>query len=105
MECNSRFIAEFRNANVIAVDGRSDLATAVKASPLYWKSNIIPIVEWVTPDSINSIMDLGEEQFGKVDIFSRQVDIFPGQVDIFSGQVDIFSGRVEMLVFSLCYNY
>ena len=74
MECNSRFIAEFRNANVIAVDGRSDLATAVKASPLYWKSNIIPIVEWVTPDSINSIMDLGEEQFGKVDIFSIDLD-------------------------------
>lgn len=74
MECNSRFIAEFRNANVIAVDGRDDLTTAVKASPLYWKSNIIPIVEWVTPDNINRIMDIGEEQFGKVDIFSIDLD-------------------------------
>lgn len=74
MECNSRFIAEFRNANVIAVDGRDDLTTAVKASPLYWKSNIIPIVEWVTPNNINRIMDIGEEQFGKVDIFSMDLD-------------------------------
>ena len=74
MECNSRFIAEFRNANVIAVDGRDDLTTAVKASPLYWKSNIIPIVEWVTPNNINRIMDIGEEQFGKVDIFSVDLD-------------------------------
>ena len=74
MECNSRFIAEFRNANVIAVDGRDDLTTAVKASPLYWKSNIIPIVEWVTPNNINRIMAIGEEQFGKVDIFSMDLD-------------------------------
>ena len=74
MECNSRFIAEFRNANVIAVDGRDDLTTAVKESSLYWKSNIIPIVEWVTPDNINRIMDIGEKQFGKVDIFSIDLD-------------------------------
>ncbi len=74
MECNSRFIAEFRNANVIAVDGRDDLAKAVKSSPLYWKSNLIPIVEWITPDSVNRIMDLGEEKFGKIDIFSLDLD-------------------------------
>lgn len=74
MECNSRFIAEFRNANVIAVDGRYDLAKAIKSSPLYWKSNLIPIVEWVTPESVNRIMDLGEEKFGKIDIFSLDLD-------------------------------
>lgn len=74
MECNSRFISEFRNANVIAVDGRDDLVKVVKSSPLYWKSNLIPIVEWITPDNINSIMDLGKEKFGKIDIFSLDLD-------------------------------
>ena len=74
MECNSRFIAEFRNANVIAVDGRYDLAKSVKSSPLYWKSNLIPIVKWITPNNINRIMNLGEEKFGKIDIFSLDLD-------------------------------
>lgn len=74
VECNSRFIAEFRNANVMAVDVRQDLDKAVKSSLLYWKSNLIPLVEWITPDNVNRIMNLGEEKFGKIDIFSLDLD-------------------------------
>jgi hypothetical protein len=74
IECNSRFIAEFRNANVIAVDGRSDLTKVVETSPLYWKSTLIPIVKWVTPDNINRIIELGEKKIGKINIFSIDLD-------------------------------
>ncbi len=73
-ECNSRFLAESRNANVIAVDSRSDLVEKVKSSSIFWKSQIIPIVDWVTPDNINSIILSGEEKFGKIDIFSFDLD-------------------------------
>ena len=73
-ECNSRFIAEFRNANVIAVDARDDLAKVIESSNLYWKTNLVPIVEWVTPDNINDIMQLGKAKFGRTDIFSLDLD-------------------------------
>jgi len=74
IECNSRFLAESRNANIIAVDGRNDLTDNVKSSSVFWKSQIIPLVDWVTPDKINSIILLGEEKFGKIDIFSIDLD-------------------------------
>jgi hypothetical protein len=74
IECNSRFLAESRNANIIAVDGRNDLKENVKTSSIFWKSQIIPLVDWVTPDKINSIILLGEEKFGKIDIFSIDLD-------------------------------
>jgi hypothetical protein len=74
IECNSRFLAESRNANIIAVDGRNDLKENVENSSVFWKSQIIPLVDWVTPDKINSIILLGEEKFGKIDIFSIDLD-------------------------------
>jgi hypothetical protein len=74
IECNSRFLAESRNANIIAVDGRNDLKENVETSSVFWKSQIIPLVDWVTPDKINSIILLGEEKFGKIDIFSIDLD-------------------------------
>ena len=39
LECNSRFIAEFRNASVVAVDARADLLNAPLHS-LKWKNHI-----------------------------------------------------------------
>lgn len=74
IECNSRFLAESRNANIIAVDGRNDLTDTVKTSSVFWKSCIIPLVDWVTPSKINSIIQLGENRFGKIDIFSIDLD-------------------------------
>jgi hypothetical protein len=61
-------------ANIIAVDGRNDLKENVETSSVFWKSQIIPLVDWVTPDKINSIILLGEEKFGKIDIFSIDLD-------------------------------
>ena len=74
IECNSRFLAESRNANIIAVDGRNDLTDTVKTSSVFWKSCIIPLVDWVTPSKINSIIQLGENRFGKINIFSIDLD-------------------------------
>ena len=74
IECNSRFLAESRNANIIAVDGRNDLIDTVNTSSVFWKSFIIPLVDWVTPSKINSIIQLGENRFGKIDIFSIDLD-------------------------------
>ena len=74
IECNSRFLAESRNANIIAVDGRNDLIDTVNTSSVFWKSFIIPLVDWVTPSKINSIIQLGESRFGKIDIFSIDLD-------------------------------
>ena len=73
LECNSRFIAEFRNASVVAVDARADLLNAPLHS-LKWKNNIELVNEWITPDNINSIIELAERNMNSVDIFSLDLD-------------------------------
>lgn len=73
LECNSRFIAEFRNASVVAVDARADLLSAPLHS-LKWKNHIELVHEWITPDNINSIIELAEQKMNSVDIFSLDLD-------------------------------
>ena len=74
IECNSRFLAEFRGANVLLVDTRKDLTITAMNSSIYWKSQIIPHVEWVTPNNINDIIAIGKKEFGKIDILSIDLD-------------------------------
>lgn len=73
LECNSRFIAEFRNASVVAVDARDDLLNAPLHS-LKWKNHIELVNEWITPDNINSIIEFAEQNMNSVDIFSLDLD-------------------------------
>lgn len=73
LECNSRFIAEFRNASVVAVDARADLLNAPLHS-LKWKNHIELVNEWITPDNINSIIEFAEQNINSVDIFSLDLD-------------------------------
>ena len=73
LECNSRFIAEFRNASVVAVDARADLLNAPLHS-LKWKNHIELVNEWITPDNINSIIEFAEQNMNSVDIFSLDLD-------------------------------
>lgn len=73
LECNSRFIAEFRNASVVAVDARADLLSAPLHS-LKWKNHIELVHEWITPDNINNIIELAEQKMNSVDIFSLDLD-------------------------------
>jgi hypothetical protein len=73
LECNSRFIAEFRNASVVAVDARADLLSAPLHS-LKWKNHIELVHEWITPDNVNSIIELAKQKMNSVDIFSLDLD-------------------------------
>ena len=73
-ECNSRFLAENRNANVFAVDGREDLISSVEGSPLYWKSHVVGFQTWVTPENINEIITNAKNAIGQPDIFSLDLD-------------------------------
>jgi hypothetical protein len=73
-ECNSRFLAENRNANVFAVDGREDLISSIESSPLHWKSHIVGLQTWVTPENINEIIGKAQKAIGQPDIFSLDLD-------------------------------
>lgn len=73
-ECNSRFLAENRNASVYAVDGRDDLVTSVAANSLKWKNHIFAQQIWVSPDNINQIISNAEDAIGPIDIFSLDLD-------------------------------
>ena len=73
-ECNSRFLAENRNASVFAVDGRQDLISSVESSSLRWKNHIFAHETWVSPRNINEIISNAEKAIGKIDIFSLDLD-------------------------------
>jgi len=73
-ECNSRFLAENRNASVFAVDVNVELLTSIKDNSLYWKNHIFAHEVWVSPENINQIMELARESIGTVDIFSLDLD-------------------------------
>jgi hypothetical protein len=73
-ECNSRFLAENRNANVFAVDSREDLISSIEDNPLYWKSHVVGFHTWVTPENINEIIENAKNAIGQPDIFSLDLD-------------------------------
>ena len=73
-ECNSRFMAENLNASVVAVDGRSDLLSNIDASEIKWKSHILGIETWVTPNNINELISQGRAFMGGIDVFSLDLD-------------------------------
>jgi hypothetical protein len=73
-ECNSRFQAEFRNASVYAVDLRSDLEANCKTLDVFWRSIIIPVNDYITPNNINSHIKSAKSLLGGLDIFSLDVD-------------------------------
>jgi hypothetical protein len=73
-ECNSRFLAEYRNAAVLAVDGRSDLVPTVRSLPIGWRTTVLPVQTWITPDNANSLVEQARAAFGGVDIVSLDID-------------------------------
>ena len=74
LECNSRFLAEYLNASVVAVDGRADLNASINCMDLKWKTHIKGIETWVTPGNINELILQSNEFLGGIDIFSLDVD-------------------------------
>jgi hypothetical protein len=73
-ECNSRFLAENRNASVFAVDGRDDLIPSVERNPMRWRNHIFAYQTWVTPNNINEIIMKSRESIGTLDVFSIDLD-------------------------------
>jgi hypothetical protein len=73
-ECNSRFLAENRNASVFAVDGRRDLITTLERDALTWKSHVFALQVWVTPENINEIFYDAMISMNGVDILSLDLD-------------------------------
>jgi hypothetical protein len=73
-ECNSRYLAEHRCANVLAVDAQRDLESTAKKLLVFTRTNIQILNTWVTTENINEIIDLGKSNFGSVDILSIDLD-------------------------------
>lgn len=65
---------EFRHASVVAVDARSDLVTFVQGLPTFWRTSIWPINEWITPESVLTLMAKANELMGGVDLISLDID-------------------------------
>jgi hypothetical protein len=74
LECNSRFLAEYLNASVVAIDSRTDLIASINGMDLKWKTHIKGVETWVTPDNINNLVSQSNEFLGRIDIFSLDVD-------------------------------
>ena len=73
-ECNSRFLAEARNAGVFLVDSRSDLISEINKLDLLWKNNLFAFEALVTPSNANSIANLARKELGSIDILSLDID-------------------------------
>ncbi len=73
-ECNSRFTAEFRNASVYMVDSNKNLVNYVKTLDLFWKNNLFPIEDFITPESAKEHMISARKLMGGIDIFSIDLD-------------------------------
>ena len=73
-ECNSRYLAEHRCANVLAVDAQKNLEITAKNLLIFTRTNIQILNTWVTTKNINEIIELGKSNFGSVDILSIDLD-------------------------------
>lgn len=73
-ECNSRFSAEYRNANLFLVDSRKDLVASVQANPLFWKSIVEVRNDWITPSSAEYLVSEAIEVMGRIDCLSLDID-------------------------------
>jgi hypothetical protein len=73
-ECNSRFLAEYRNANVLAVDGRPDLRSTVNKLIVGWRTTVECVEAWITPDNADGMLTQARDAFGGVDIVSLDID-------------------------------
>jgi hypothetical protein len=73
-ECNTRFLAEYRSASVMAVDGRDDLIESVDGLAVKWRTTILARQEWITPTTAPEILRDARAAFGGVDVVSLDID-------------------------------
>jgi hypothetical protein len=73
-ECNTRFLAEYRSAAVMAVDARDDLTAKVARLPVNWRTTILVRQSWITPDTAPQLLKEAQAAFGGVDLVSLDID-------------------------------
>lgn len=73
-ECNTRFLANYLNANVVAVDILESLRTNHLNQDLKWKTHFTPLVHWITPDQAKLDLEFAQRLLGGVDIVSLDLD-------------------------------
>jgi hypothetical protein len=73
-ECNSRFLARYRNASVVLVDARKDLLDSVSNTDLKWQTSIYGITDWITPNNVNQLARHAKELIGEIDVVSLDLD-------------------------------
>lgn len=73
-ECNSRFLAKYRNASVVLVDARKDLLDSVSNTDLKWQTSIYGITDWITPNNVNQLARHAKELIGEMDVVSLDLD-------------------------------
>lgn len=73
-ECNTRFLAEYRAAQVLAVDGRPDLDASVRRLPIAWRTTVLTRQTWITPESAPGLLQEARTAFGGVDVLSLDID-------------------------------
>jgi hypothetical protein len=73
-ECNTRFLAHYRNSNLYLVDYSPGARLVIDSLDLKWKSKIEFEQCFVTPRNINEILDRAKKLLGTVDCLSLDVD-------------------------------
>ena len=73
-ECNSRFLAEYRNSNLYLIDSNDDARSVIDNLDLRWKSTLEFECTLVTSENINSILERARGKIGCIDVLSIDVD-------------------------------
>lgn len=73
-ECNSRFLIENRLSNSVLVDARKDLVTRAENDGAFWKTHLLAINSWITPETIKDIQSTARAFLGRIDIVSVDID-------------------------------
>lgn len=73
-ECNSRFTAEFRNASVYMVDLNKDLIPNVLNKEIYWKNQLFPVIDHITPNNALNHLNTAKTLMDGVDVLSLDID-------------------------------
>ncbi len=73
-ECNTRFLADYRCASVLAVDARSELTPSVRSLPTAWRTTVLPVQQFVTISNGAELAERARRAFGGLDIISIDLD-------------------------------
>jgi len=73
-ECNSRFLIENRLSNSVLVDARNDLIPRAQNDGAFWKTHLLAVNSWITPETIKEIQSTTRAFLGRIDIVSVDID-------------------------------